>query len=72
MGRLFVSKTGPIMEIHIEVQAHKVELITKLLEHIPFVKIKGSSPLLSEGKRAATAKLLTYRNKRSLTRVTSS
>lgn len=60
------------MEIHIEVQEHKVELITKLLEHIPFVEIKGSSPLLPERKRTATSKLLKYRNKRPLTQVISS
>jgi hypothetical protein len=28
------------MEIHIEVQDNKAEMITKLLEHMPFVKIK--------------------------------
>ena len=33
------------MEMHIEVQNHKAELITKLLEHIPFVKIKEKKPL---------------------------
>ena len=30
------------MKMYIEVQDHKVELITKLLEHISFVKIKRS------------------------------
>lgn len=30
------------MKMYIEVEDHKVELITKLLEHIPFVKINDS------------------------------
>ena len=59
------------MKLHIEVQDHKVELITKLLEHIPFVKIQESgSPMLSERQRDTQSKLLRYRKKRSLTRST--
>ena len=57
------------MELHIEVQDHKVELITKLLERIPFVKIQGSDPpRLSDRNTPTQSKLFGYRNKRSLRR----
>ena len=59
------------MKLHIEVKDHKVELIKKLLEHIPFVKIQESgSPMLSARKLTTQSKLLRSRNKRSLTQST--
>ncbi len=50
------------MKLHIEVQDHKVELITKLLERIPFVKIQESG-LPSDKKASTQSKLLRCRNK---------
>ena len=59
------------MKLNIEVQDHKVELVTKLLERIPFVKIQASDPpRLSDRKTPTQSRLPSYRNKHSLKRTT--
>ena len=42
------------MKLHIEVQDHKVELITKPLGHIPFVKIQENGMQRADRKTLTT------------------